>query len=417
MPPKQLPEDPIIRSLVQAARRSQVTRRGVLAGGVGAGLAAFLAACAGQIGGGQPGGTATTATGPTPAEDLSASDPTMTWANWSYYLDEDKKGNHPTLEAFTKSTGIEVTYDVAVEDNNSYYAAVIDQLRLGQDIGADTVCLTDWMIGILLSQGFGQQFDKSIMPNVNANLAPSYVNADFDPNRNYSVPWQSGFAGIGWNKERLPKGLATLDDLWDPELRGRVGVLSEMRDTIGLIMLSQGVDISSQSWGETEFANALDVFEEQVSNGQIRNIKGNSYAEDLQNEDTLAAIVWSGDITAINFTLGEDKFGFAIPDSGGTLWSDNFIIPIGSHKKTNAEKLIDYYYDPEVAAEVAAWVNYITPVVGAQEAMEKIDPSLVDDQLIFPSEETLSMVKMFRTLSVAEQQDYQSRFDNVGLGA
>ncbi|MDO9063440.1 MAG: spermidine/putrescine ABC transporter substrate-binding protein, partial [Microbacterium sp.] len=276
---------------------------------------------------------------------------------------------------------------------------------------------TDWMIGILLSQGFGQQFDKSIMPNVNANLAPSYVNADFDPNRNYSVPWQSGFAGIGWNKERLPDGLATLDDLWDPELRGRVGVLSEMRDTIGLIMLSQGVDISSPSWGQTEFANALDVFQEQVSNGQIRNIKGNSYAEDLQNEDTLAAIVWSGDITAINFTVGEDKFGFAIPDSGGTLWSDNFIIPIGSHKKTNAEMLINYYYEPEVAAEVAAWVNYITPVVGAREAMERIDPSLVDDQLIFPSEQTLSTVKMFRTLSVAEQQDYQSRFDNVGLGA
>ncbi len=167
----------------------------------------------------------------------------------------------------------------------------------------------------------------------------------------------------------MPNGLRTVDDLWNPELKGRVGVLSEMRDTLGLIMSNNGVDISSD-WGETEFNAALDTFREQVTSGQIRNIKGNSYIEDLQNEDTLAAIVWSGDITALNFEAG-DRWEFIIPEGGGTLWNDNFLIPIGSPRKANAEALINYYYDPVVAAEVAAWVNYITPVVGAKEADER----------------------------------------------
>ncbi len=213
----------------------------------------------------------------------------------------------------------------------------------------------------------------------------------------------------------MPNGLRTVDDLWDPELKGRVGVLSEMRDTLGLIMSNNGVDISGD-WGETEFNAALDIFREQVTSGQIRNIKGNSYIEDLQNEDTLAAIVWSGDITALNAEAG-DKWEFIIPEGGGTLWNDNFLIPIGSPRKANAEALINYYYDPAVAAEVAAWVNYITPVVGAKEAMVEIDPELAENQLIFPDEETLSTVKVFRSLTGAEEQTFGAAFQSVLLGA
>jgi spermidine/putrescine transport system substrate-binding protein len=190
-----------------------------------------------------------------------------------------------------------------------------------------------------------------------------------------------------------------------------------MRDTVGLIMLAQGVDISSSKWGDTEYSAAIDVFRKQVSSGQIRNIKGNSYADDLKNEDTLAAIVWSGDIATINGELGAEKFGFALPDTGGTLWSDNFLVPIGSPRKANAEKLIDFYYRPEIAAQVAAYVSYITPVVGAKEAMQAINPDLVDNQLIFPDKETLAKAHIFRTLTNAEQTRYQAEFESVGLGA
>lgn len=413
MPDRPLPSDPMIRALISQARAAQISRRGVLAGAGALSLMGFLAACTGRVGGSDStGGSALTA-----PEDLSSSVKTLTWANWSFYLDEDDEGNHPTLQAFEEQTGITVNYDVSIDDNNTYFAKVRDQLALGQGIGADTVCLTDWMANIWIASGYTQAFDKANMANVYANLNPSLMNPSFDPGRANSVPWQSGFAGLAWNTEKLPNGLASIEDLWNPDLKGRVGVLSEMRDTIGLIMLSQGVDISSDSWGDTEFQNAIDVFAQQVSDGQIRNIKGNSYADDLINEDTLAAIVWSGDITAINAEVGYDKFGFALPDSGGTLWSDNFMIPIGSQQKTNVETLIDYYYQPEVAAEVAAWVNYITPVVGAQEAMADIDPEMVENQLIFPDEATLANAYIFRALSNQEQEKYNAEFEAVGLGA
>jgi spermidine/putrescine transport system substrate-binding protein len=400
---RSLPEDPLIRSLVQQARRSQLSRRSIL-GGAGIGATALaLAACA-------PAGS----TKPTAAADTSDSDKTLTWANWPAYLDEDDDGNHPTLDAFTADTGIKVKYAVDVDDNNSYYGKVKDQLALGQDIGADTVCLTDWMVSRMIRFGYTQELDHANIPNI-ANLNPDLLNIDYDKGRTQSLPWQGGFAGICWNKEKIPKGLKTVDDLWNPDLKGRIGVLSEMRDTIGLIMSNEGIDISSE-WTEDDFNKALDIFRTQVTSGQIRNIKGNSYLDDLTNEDTLAAICWSGDITVINAEAG-DKWEFIIPEGGGTLWNDNFLVPIGSPRKKNAETLINYYYDPEVAAEVAAWVNYITPVVGAQEAMVAIDPDLAEDPLIFPDADTLAQVKVFRTLSGAEEQSLGSAFQSVLLGA
>jgi len=399
-----LPNDPMIRQLVQSARASQLTRRGLLAGAT-AGAAAFaLAACSTGGASGKP----------TPAKDLSSSDKTLTWANWQAYLDQDDNGKYPTLEAFQKQSGIKVKYDVAVDDNNTYYAKVKDQLALGKDIGADTVCLTDWMIARWIRLGYVQSFDESAIPN-KKNLTSNLVDVDFDPGRKKSLPWQSGFAGICWNKEKLPNGLKSVEDLWKPELKGKVGVLSEMRDTMGLLLLQQGVDIS-KDFSDDDFNKAIDTLTKEVNDGQIRNIKGNSYLNDLKSGDTLAAICWSGDITQLNAEAG-DNWEFAIPEAGGTLWSDNFVIPIGSPRKANAEKLIDYYYQPEVAAEVAAWVNYITPVQGAKEAAVKIDPELADNQLIFPNEETLSKVKIFRSLSPAEEQKYQTAFQKVILGA
>jgi len=403
-----LPRDPVLREAIAVARshererRAMLSRRAVL-GGLGLGVGALaLAGCA-----------PVSRAAPTAAVDESATDPRLVWDNWPAYLDEDDAGGYPTLMAFEEQSGISVTYNVAVDDNNSYYGKVKDQLALGQYIGADTVCLTEWMVSRLARRGYIQELDHANIPNI-ANLTPSLANPDFDPGRHLSLPFQAGFAGICWNKEKLPNGLASVDDLWDPALRGRVGVLSEMRDTIGLIMLAQGTDIAG-SWGDDEYMNAIDVFRKQVDDGQIRNIKGNAYLNDLQNEDTLAAICWSGDITLINTEAG-DKWEFALPDSGGTLWNDTFVVPMGSQRKANAEALMNYYYEPEVAAELAAWVNYITPVDGAKDAMESIDPELAENQLIFPDEDTLAQSHIFRTLTADEEKDYQAEFQKVLLG-
>ena len=402
---RSIPTDPMVQRLIREARSASLSRRNVLTGaGIGA-AALSLAAC--STGGAAP--------GPTAAVDKSGTDKRITWDNWAQYLDEDKDGKtHPTLDAFEKKSGISVKYDVAVDDNNTYYGKVKDQLALGQNIGADLVCLTDWMVSRLIKFGYVQNFDLSKIPNAK-NLTPSLQKVDFDPGRKKSLPWQGGFTGICWNKDKVPGGLKSVDDLWDKSLKGRVGVLSEMRDTIGLIMTQAGVDVSSK-WADSKFDNAIDVFRKQVSDGQIRNIKGNAYLEDLKSEDTLAAICWSGDITTLNGEAG-DKWQFAIPEAGGLLWNDNFVIPIGSPKKSASEELINYYYQPEVAAEVAAWVNYITPVVGAREAMQAIDPTVADNQLIFPDEKTLSGTKVFRTLTGAEESKFGAAFQAVLLGS
>ena len=403
MNPRPLPADPMLRALVRAQR--DVSRRSVLAGGAGiAGIGALLAACGT---GGSSGGSGDGA----PVPDRSETDKTVSWANWTLYLDyDDQAQEYPTLQAFTEATGIQVTYAEDIDDNDAYFGKIQGQLANGQDIGQDIITLTDWMVGRVIRLGYAQELDKDNIPNA-ANLLPSLQDVSFDPGRTHSLTWQSGFGGIAWSKEAVAAGMRSVSDLWDPALAGRVEVLSELRDTVGLIMIEQGVDVSGD-WGDDEFFAALEVLDEHISSGQIRQVKGNSYTEDLVSGDALAVIGWSGDITTLNYENG-DRWAFALPDAGGTLWSDNLLIPVGSPHKSNAEKLMDYYYDPEVAAQVAAYVNYICPVEGARDAMEAIDPELMENPLIFPDDEVLARSQVFRALSAEEESRYNEEFQAV----
>ena len=389
------------------AKARTVSRRTVLAGAAAGATALTLAACA---------PFRSISDRPVPAKDSSATVKSMIWANWTLYLDQDSTKHYPTLVEFEKQTGIHVAYDIAVNDNSSYYAGVKDRLALGKDISADTVCLTDWMVSQWIELGYTQKLNHANIPNL-ANLTPKLRKPDYDPGRNYSVPWQSGFAGICWNKKEVPGGLRQVSDLWAPALKGRVSALSEWRDTVGLVMMEHGVDIASKSWGDVQYNKAIAELTKHIHDGQFHNIQGNSYVDDLKKGKTVAGIVWSGDVESLNAELGSDTFEFAIPESGGTLWSDNFLVPVGSQEKTNAEKLINFYYEPEIAAKVAAYVNYITPVEGAKEAMEKISPELVDDQLIFPDADTLAKVHIFRTMTQQEQTRYATTFQGMLLGA
>ena len=400
------PLDPRVQALVQA----RLSRRSVLLGAAGL---ATLAACGtgGSTPSGSGGGSGAAAAKPSPAVDKSATDKVVNWANWTLYLDyDDKTKKYPTLEAFQKQTGIKATYAEDIDDNDTYYGKIQSQLRNGQDIGKDVIVFTDWMAARCIRSGFVQQLDQSQMPNAK-NLIPALQDVDFDPGRKYSMTWQSGFGVLAWNKEKVPGGLKSVSDLWKPELKGRVEVLSEMRDTIGLIMLEQGVDIS-KNFTSAQYEAAIDELQKHIADGQIRQVKGNSYKEDLISEDALAVIGWSGDIFQINAENG-DKWGLTLPDAGGTLWSDNLLVPVGSPHKANAEKLINYYYDPKVAATVEAYVNYICPVEGAKAEMEKIDPSLAASPWIFPDDATLAKAKVFRTLTPDEETQFSESFQKV----
>ena len=402
------PDPSTLSPQVRALVRAQLGRRSVLRGMGAAGLGVGLAACGT---GGTPSSGGSGGGAPQAAADRSADEQVVNWANWTLYLDLAEDGEtYPSLETFQEQTGLEVTYSEDIDGNDSFYGRVQGQLANGDDIGQDIVVLTDWMAARMIRLGYTQELDEAAIPN-KGNVLPSLADVDFDPGRAHSLPWQSGFGGIAWNKEELPDGLRSVSDLWRPELKGRVEVLDEMRDTIGLIMMEQGVDIDGE-WSDDEFGAALEELEKHIASGQIRQVVGNSYKEDLVSGDALAVIGWSGDITQINFESG-DKWEFAVPDAGGTLWTDNMMIPVGSPHKTNAETLMNYYYDPEVAAQVAAWVNYICPVQGAQEAMVAIDPDLAENPFIFPTEEFLAGTKLFRSLSPQEETDFTTRFQEV----
>jgi spermidine/putrescine transport system substrate-binding protein len=380
-------QDSMLNEL-KALAKSRVSRRSVLAGAGAVGAGSLLAACGG--GGG--------------------SDADVRWGNWTLYLDYDSDAKvYPTLEDFISETGINVKYLEDYNDNDEFYGKVQGQLKLNEDIGYDLICPTDWMAARYIRLGYAQKLDKANIPN-SKNIIDSLASVPYDTGRDYSLTWQGIMGGFTWNKEKIPNGVRTLDDLFAPANKGKIEVLSELRDTVGVIMMAQGVDISK--FTADQYYNAIDFLEKKISDGFIRQVKGNDYKEDLISGDCVAVIGWSGD--AFQLAAENDgKFDFAIPESGGTISADNFIIPSTAQNKDKVEQLINYYYDPVVAAKVAAYVNYITPVKGAQEAMADVDPSLVDNELIFPSAATQSKLQVFRALTPAEETEFTDAFQKA----
>jgi len=374
---------------------AMVSRRGLLAGAGGLGAAGLLAACGG--GGGSS----------------SAGDKnTVRWGNWPLYLDFDSKTKkYPTLEKFSKESGITAKYFEDYNDNDEFFGKVQAQLKLGQDIGYDVVTPTDWMAARWIRLGYTQKFDAANVPN-KVNIIESLSSPSFDPKREQSLTWQGIMSGFGWNVEKNPKGVHTLDELFAPQNKGKIVVLSEMRDTIGIIAKAQGVNL--QTITEAQFMNAVDFMAKKIADGWIRGVKGNDYAQDLTSGDATAVIGWSGDMFILK-SENEGKFDFAIPESGSTISGDNLMIPstATADGKANAEKLINYYYEPAVAAEVAAYVNYVCPVKGAQAEMEKIDPKLATSPFIFPDAATSKKLSVFRSLTPAEETSWGEAFQKA----
>ena len=397
---------------LQTPSAAQFTRRAVVGGAGALGVAALLAACS-------PGGAKKALTA---AKDVSETEKTLIWDNWPYYMDGED-GSFPTLKAFEKASGIKVTYNINVDDNNTYFARIKNQLAAGTDTGADTFCLTDWMVSRLIDNGYVQDLNYDNMPNVTANLNPAFKTTfgAFDEGRKNSLPWKGIIAAIGYHKANYKKltgkdAPEKLEDLWAPELKGRVEVLSEMRDTLGIMMMGAGVDISK--FTSEEFYAALDLFTEKVSSGHIRSIKGNSYVDDYKSGDAVAGIVWAGDLVGANLELGSEDLGVVLLESGSTFACDNFVVPMGSAHKKNVEAAIDYYFTPEVAAKLAlAGVYYVTPVMGAREIVIKENPALANNELIFPSDEIFATkLKQFRPLTAKEDNEFSKAWSKASNG-
>ncbi|THA82010.1 spermidine/putrescine ABC transporter substrate-binding protein [Streptomyces sp. A0592] len=403
---------------VAAMRRSLTSGRGALtrrsllrASGVGALTLGGLSALAGcGIPPAKREGAAAAA-----SDDHSDREKEINFSNWTEYMDtsEDEK-SRPTLEEFAKRTGIKVKYTEDINDNVEFFGKIKPQLAAGQDTGRDLIVVTDWLAARIIRLGWAQKLDPSHLPHAYANLSPQFRSPDWDPGRAYSYPWTGISTVIAYNEKATDgkKVDSVTQMLDDPSLKGRVGFLTEMRDSVGMTMLDQGKNPSS--FTDADFDEAIGRLQKGVDKNQIRRFTGNDYTSDLDKGDLAACLAWAGDV--IQLQAGNPDIKFAIPAAGYITSSDNLLVPVKARHKANAERLIDYYYELPVAAQLAAYISYVCPVEGVGEELAKIDPELAENTLIVPDKAMTAKSHAFRSLTGEEETAYEEKFAKL-IGA
>ena len=302
----------------------------------------------------------------------------LTISQWPLYVDPGKKG---TIAEFEKKSGVDVKYVEEINDNDQFFGKIRQQLERGDTGGRSMIVLSDWLAARMDKLGYLQHFDYSQLPNVKQHLLPSLRHPAADPKRAFTIPWQSGMTGLIVRSDLAP-GVDSINDLYDPKYKGKVSLLTEMRDSVPMTLKAMGIDPAQAS--RDQWLKAVDKIAAAADSGQIRKFTGNEYIKDLPKGDTWIALGWSGD--AIQLQKDNPNIKFVMPKEGCMLWSTSMEIPVGAPNAQAAQAFINFVYDPKVQADIAEWVNYVTPVTGVKEILRKRDPALARSQLIFPSE-------------------------------
>ncbi|MFJ3860567.1 spermidine/putrescine ABC transporter substrate-binding protein [Streptomyces sp. NPDC090085] len=349
------------------------------------------------------------------SDDRSDREKELNFSNWTEYMDtsEDEK-SRPTLAEFTKRTGIDVKYTEDINDNVEFFGKIKPQLAAGQDTGRDLIVVTDWLAARIIRLGWAQKLDPAHLPHAYANLSPQFRSPDWDPGRAYSYPWTGISTVIAYNEKATGgrKVDSVTQMLDDPSLKGRVGFLTEMRDSVGMTLLDQGKDPAA--FTNADFDEAVGRLQKGVDKNQIRRFTGNDYTSDLDKGDLAACLAWAGDV--IQLQAGNPDIKFAIPAAGYITSSDNLLVPAKARHKANAEKLIDYYYELPVAAQLAAYISYVCPVEGVKDELAKIDAELAENTLIVPDKAMTAKSHAFRSLTSEEETAYEEKFAKL-IGA
>jgi spermidine/putrescine transport system substrate-binding protein len=383
--------------------RSDFLRRAA-AGGTVLTVPGLLAAC-----GGSSGSKASTAA----AGGSQTLPKTITFSNWPLYIDVNEKSKtHPSLVQFQKKYGVNVRYIEDINDNDSFFGKIQGPLSQGKSVGRDLIVLTDasGLPARMIELGWLEKLDKSAIPNFK-NLQPTQAHPAWDPKREYSLPWQSGMTGIGYDPKKVGGDIDSVERLLtDPKLKGKVTLLTEFGDTMGLVMSANGDDPAKVT--DKSFNKAYDTIKKAVDSGQIRQFTGNDYAPLLAKGDVWACFAWSGDM--VQLQIDHPGLKWVQPKTGAMIWTDNMLIPKGGHA-FGASTLMNWFYNPAIAAEVADYVNYISPVAGADKVLEKTDPAVAKNTLIFPTKEMLANAHQIDPTAVNNQK-YKQQFQNL-IGA
>ncbi|MCT4354123.1 spermidine/putrescine ABC transporter substrate-binding protein [Streptomyces sp. Je 1-79] len=384
-----------------------MSRRSLLRGMGGVGAGAVLAGCGVPAAYVEPGERA--------GRDLSARDRTLDFANWPLYIDtdDDDTTKRPTLDAFSARTGISVRYTEEINDNDEFFGKISPSLMNHQETGRDLIVVSDWMAARFVRLGWVQEMDRAAQPNVTRYLDPQLRSPGFDEGRLHTVPWQSGITGIAYNRRKLGREIRSVKELWDADLRGKVTLLSGLDESFALLMQGNGVDVTR--WTADDFHAVCEHIEELVAQRHIRRFTGNDYIKDLSTGDVLACQAYSGDV--IQLQSDNPDIEFVVPEEGAELWAESLMIPNLAQHKTNAERLIDHYYQPEVAAELAAWVNYVCPVPAARDVLadsgDEELAALAEDPLIFPDDEMRGRLAIARDITSRERTEFAKRWNSI----
>ncbi|MEV4441447.1 spermidine/putrescine ABC transporter substrate-binding protein [Streptomyces sp. NPDC049577] len=349
------------------------------------------------------------------AQDRSATDKRLAFANWPLYIDVDEKDpqRRPTLDDFEKRTGVSVKYTEEINDNDEFFGKISPALMNHQETGRDIIVVSDWMCARYVRLGWVQEMDRARQPNVARNLDPLLRRPAFDDGRRQTVPWQSGITGIAYNRKKLGREIRHTSDLWKDDLRGRVTLLSGMDEAFSLLMQGNGADV--RRWTADDFHRMTDQLRDLVRKRHIRRFTGNDYIKDLSSGDVLACQAYSGDV--IQLQADNPDIEFVVPEEGAELWAESMMIPNLARHKRNAEALIDYYYEPEVAAQLAAAVNYVCPVPAARDVLasskDKELAELAENPLIFPTDDMRRRLATARDMTAKERPGFEKVWNEI----
>ncbi|MGH3415789.1 MAG: polyamine ABC transporter substrate-binding protein, partial [Actinocrinis sp.] len=343
------------------------------------------------------------------AKDYSGTEKVVNFSNWPAYIDVDSKdkNKHPTLDEFKAQTGITVNYTEDINDNNEFYTTIDPMLASGKDTGRDVMVLSDYMIPKLRENNYIQKLDLANIPNHGA-MIPQMANVPVDPGRKYTIPWASGFTVIAYNAKLISTPITTIKELFTrPDLKGKVSLMAEMEDTVAFAMLAIGKDPAK--FTDDDFAAAMAYIQKSKDAGQVRAYSGNDYLSDFTQGNTVVTMAYSGDVAA----LGIDYLKTVFPQEGSLSWYDNMCVPNYARHKANAEKLMNYYLQPNVAAELDDYIDYIPVVNGAIDALKSLDAEAASNPLIVPTAQELATAKPFMSITVAKLDEYTKKFLQV----
>jgi spermidine/putrescine transport system substrate-binding protein len=407
--------DDVDPAFLRGITESRFSRRRLVraaAGGVaGAGLMGFLDAC---------GIAGTRGTG---AQNVNWSvfwaqqhkTGVLDWANWPLYIDSEHGGDHPSIDLFTKRTGIQVNYKAVIEDNASFFAQISPVLQAGQSIGYDLIVMTNgWELTQLIDNRWLIPLDQARMPNFHKYAGPTAVNPAYDRGNRYSVPWQSGLTGLAYDPGMTGRKITSVKDLWDPAFKGKVGMMSDDTELGAVGMLALGITDQPRS-RPADWQRAADLLKKQRDDGIVRQYYDQSYIKALEDGDTWITQAWSGDVFQAN-NSGYPNLQFVVPEEGAMIWHDNCLIPLHAAHPVDAMEWMNFYYQPPVEAMIEDWVNYLSPVPDAKPVVKNRldDPTVADSPLVFPPSSARRRFRQYYEFKGVEDHDtYTSIFDPI----